>query len=212
MTTPYGDLPAPLLNYRFLYGKADDLNAWTDAAVAAKPLSSWRTFTDDEDDRMQAAWWELNVETREKALRLRASRIDTTKSTATQAEKEDVGIKEPNEPKDAERTALEQTYGNCDRRAPLNEVAVGIDNLFTADLLTLECIPSFWVSNHVPITIAGWFYAPSVPGKYQPVEYELAARLENKYNELGSWHPSYGDVSLACLLPLCISRTIADRN
>jgi hypothetical protein len=196
MSTPWGDIPTPWLEPRFLYLKSESLNDLP--ASSAKAPGFWRSFSNEENERLLEAWEELNPETRAQALGLRARGVDTTKPI-----NEDVGVKDEKDVtrRDQERDSIEATLSNPDYELEPHQIPVGVDNLWTAELLTLECISSFWTQPHVPIAYATWFLPPTQTGRYQMLDVEVAEKVEEAFKQIGSWHPSYGEeLSSAVLL------------
>lgn len=132
------DLPAPPLQTRFLLGKAEELSDILSSSNPVHPITAWRSFSDEEDALLHEAWYELNEEVRSKALEKANARIKDVKPKP---------IKERDE-----AAHLDATFdpNNC---APPGHVQVGLDSLFTVDLLDLSCYPVFWPGGRVPVQL-----------------------------------------------------------
>ena len=133
------DYPAPPLQTRFLLGKAEELSDILSSANPVHPITAWRSFSDEEDLSLHDAWYELNEEVRSKALDTSAARLKDPKP-------------KPVKEKD-ESAHLDATF-DPDNASPPGHVQVGLDSLFTVDLLELSCYPVFWVGGRVPVQLA----------------------------------------------------------
>ncbi|KAK4702406.1 hypothetical protein P7C70_g3817, partial [Phenoliferia sp. Uapishka_3] len=176
--------PAPAAHARFLHGgpPLSDLSAASavlaSATSSATPVSStasawWRAFTDEEEGRLQKAWEMLDVD----------ERMGGTRKT--------------NSPKKGQE---ENEVSDPDSELQEHIVPVGLDSLFSVDLLRAILFPDFWTGAPVQVILSTWFYAPPTPYgstpshqvKAYPVDVALAASLEKAYSEaIRPWEDSY---------------------
>lgn len=202
MSTPWGEEPPPVIQTRFLYGKVAHLDDTTSTTQAASG-QLWRIFNDDEEERLQRAWLGLTEQKRDDAVayQMRRHPAGQTDPSATgnaagsssgkEGHRRDASTVEEDKIKEAQ--LLERTIANPDA-APdslRHHVAVGQDHLLTVDLHRLELFPIFWPGSHVPVQNANWFVPNFGPDdRVQPVQAELALKLEAAYHKIGSWHSS----------------------
>jgi len=135
------ELPAPPLHHRFLLGKADDLNDISGVPTPPAQITAWRAFNEEEDERLQEAWFAMNLEIRQQALDKAASRSKEGK---------DKGKAKETNSKD-EATHLDELFKPDE--SPPDHVQVGVDALFTVDLKDLTCYPVFWVGGRIPVQV-----------------------------------------------------------
>lgn len=180
MSTPWGEEPPPVVKTRFLYGKATPIDDHTSTAlVQAGQL--WRSFSDEEEERLQQAWLALPESKRDEARsyqqkKLAAAATAAAKAATSQSQSQSSkpassseatnNSSNPSsssskpvlteEEKSKEAHVLCKTIANPDA-APdslKHHVAVGQDHLFTVDLGRLELYPVFWPGSHVLVQVS----------------------------------------------------------
>ncbi|KAM0752102.1 hypothetical protein T439DRAFT_354980 [Meredithblackwellia eburnea MCA 4105] len=169
---------APLVLSRFLHGGPPLQDATGVAGLKASgsaavvPASaSWRPFTDDEQERLVAAWKQIEPSKR-----------------MLQADGKTV--------QDAEDNPVSDPDGEYQPHI----VPVGLDSLFSVDLKNSILFPDFWSGAPVRVVLSTWFYAPKNPYgdtpshllKVYPIDPELSASLEKAFQEtIRPWEDSY---------------------
>lgn len=181
--------PAPPPQGRFLHGgpPLSDLEAPSAALPNSekhnKPIASseWRAFSDDEEERLQAAWRAFQQDTEAQRRRDQRKGKETVKGEG--------GTRRVNED---EADPADSPY----------LVPVGLDNLFTVSLLHNVLYPAFWTGTPVRVLLCHWFYAPPSPPpnagslsshqiKPYPVDPSLAAALDHAYSSIRPWDDAY---------------------
>ncbi|GAA5917665.1 hypothetical protein JCM5296_007440 [Sporobolomyces johnsonii] len=183
------EAPPPPVQSRFLHGgpPLSELEAPSvvipNSEKRETPVanSEWRAFTDDEEARLQSGLRKLRLE-KEK---------NKGKAPAAKVVEEKDGTK---------RLAEDATVD--DQEDPPHLVPVGLDNLFTVDLVSKILYPAFWSGSPVRLILSDWFYAPpsvspsssSLPShqlKPYPVDPSLSAALDRAYSTIRPWDSSY---------------------
>ncbi|GAA5973441.1 hypothetical protein JCM21900_006344, partial [Sporobolomyces salmonicolor] len=183
------EAPPPQVQGRFLHGgpPLSELEAPSvvipNSEKREKPVanSEWRAFTDDEEARLQDG--------------LRKLRLEKEKNQGKEPAVEVV------EEKDGTKRLAEDAAAD-DQEDPPHLVPVGLDNLFTVDLVSKVLYPAFWSGSPVRLILSEWFYAPpSVPAsspslpshqlKPYPVDPSLSAALHRAYSTIRPWDSSY---------------------
>ncbi|KAK9899575.1 hypothetical protein P389DRAFT_164561 [Cystobasidium minutum MCA 4210] len=216
---------APPLTYRWLHGgpELDDLTAVPLASTSnATAPSVFRSFTDEENKRLEEAWLRLEPDDRERAWRTKSVKIGSTsgksspassrRGSAAQTAKPDkskLGVKSgksDNAPPPAD-SAVDDTdeadndedaYGEGYIADRVHEeqphiVHVSQDNLFSADVRNWSLYPVFWKGARIGILRATWFYSSTNLSKFYPVDPLLAYHLEEAYAEIKPYDSSYAD-------------------
>jgi hypothetical protein len=156
-------------------GDATGKALFQSVAATTKP-TSWRAFNDDEDALLQKAWFGLNAEAREKAMRCStAEGRNAAKKNADDKRTDGSVIAEPDAP--------DQPH----------LVPVGLDHLFDVNLLDLSLAPVFWKGSRVDVQFGTWFMPSSTPNKLYPVEPLVAEALEAAYQDIKPWTAGFED-------------------
>ncbi|GAA5827388.1 hypothetical protein JCM11251_003790 [Rhodosporidiobolus azoricus] len=158
-----------------------------------RPIANaeWRAFTDEEQGRLEAAWKKVQ----DKHI------ADKNWPALGSPVKEKLTVK----CKDGTRRVAEDGEEEEDHLVP-----VGLDNLFTVDLIHKVLAPAFWTGTPVRIILAHWFYAPPsiadkdayLPShhlKPYPVDPSLSSSLDRAYSRIRPWEAAYGDELAAAL-------------
>lgn len=199
----------------------DDLTAVPLASTsnAAAP-SVFRSFTDEENKRLEEAWERLEPDDRERAWRTKSVKLGTPsgksspassrRGSAVQASKPDKvkpDVKSGKTAAPPAESAVEDGEDAIDDEDAYGEgyiadlahedqshiVHVSQDNLFSADVRNWSLYPVFWKGSRIGILRATWFYSSTNLSKFYPVDPLLSHHLEEAYTTIKPYDPSYED-------------------
>ncbi|GAA6052976.1 hypothetical protein JCM3770_001158 [Rhodotorula araucariae] len=193
-------LPAPPAEGRFLHGgpALGDLEAPSavlpNSERRNKPVanSEWRAFTDEEEERLQRGWEQLQ-EDKEAMRKFREEHSHREKEDKVKDQGVDKG----------EGSLKRASEDDADPEDSPYLVPVGLDNLFTVSLYSRILYPAFWHGTAVRVHLSHWFYAPpsiapnaaTLPShkiKPYPVDPSLSASLDRAYAQIRPWDTAYG--------------------
>lgn len=118
------------------------------------PPSVWRSFTDEEDQRLEAAWNKLDEDARERAWRAKIRGSGSGKSSAASSRRtssverpKDKPVPDPVDEADTQEEVVEEEtqkgyLADMERESMSHIVHVSQDRLFSADLLCPPMTPS----------------------------------------------------------------------
>ncbi|KAH8916589.1 hypothetical protein BT69DRAFT_1355545 [Atractiella rhizophila] len=229
--SPTALLRPPPLVPRFLHGgpPLSDLSFTSLSSPASGKENSWRAFSDSEHERLEEAWNGLTEEQRRRAedegfgRKGKGKDKDKDKESGKAKTKGDGEVEKKEEEADAKdgdqepvthrQTGVKEESDEEIKRREESDLAspddppqphlvpVGLDSLFTVDLLDLALFPVFWKGQHVRVHRGTWFYPTTSGTKFYPVDTALSRALDAAYDQIKPWQSSYGD-ELASALEL----------
>lgn len=191
------------------------------SSTASAP-SVYRSFTDDENKRLEIAWGNLQPDERERAWRTKSAKLggpsaksspaSSRRSSVVQSSRPDKvqpdakpgksaapstagdSAIDHNDEEEVEADAYGEGYiADQEYEDQAHIVHVSQDNLFSADVKNWSLYPVFWKGSRIGILRATWFYSSTTLSKFYPVDPLLAHSLEEAYTTIKPYDTSYED-------------------
>ncbi|GFZ43062.1 hypothetical protein JCM24511_00780 [Saitozyma sp. JCM 24511] len=201
-------LPVPFLDVRWMHAGAQHLDLLPDPVTTAS--TSYKAFSVDESERIDAKWQSMSVESRAEAIRewgqgegegsmkngekpMAADAVHPVDAEVEKDEKYDTmrsGQEQKNVKKDPEfryKALIAKAQKDQDLEV-VNGVPVSQDSLFEVHLPTLSLHPVFWAHTgpRIPVLRGTWF----VTDESRPCSWDLSGEIERAYQYVAAAPPT----------------------
>ncbi|KAE8233851.1 hypothetical protein CF326_g1114 [Tilletia indica] len=192
VSVPSLEAKAPVLSHRWLHTSGNGKEWSAFGATDSKALEEgWQEIAQDEE--LRQAIEEATRDRKEKA-RNADGKDKESKDNPGSIPKEDAKDEEESSkrgPQDAIPQDFKLDPPDPFVQLPPWRVPVGEDHLYEVDLRTRKLYPVFWKQGSAHRVMRGTWFTES--SSLSPIATDLAEELENYYQELQPWLPSYAD-------------------